>query len=430
MSVTCVVGVNWGDEGKGRMVDFLAEDADVVARFQGGNNAGHTVVNEQGEFKLHLIPSGIFNPHVVNVLGPGMVIDLEGLVDELDNLAAAGIDTTNVRLSERATICFPFHRAEDGWEEERLAQRSYGSTKRGIAPAYADRYRKKAIQVGEILHPRRFRERVADVLEWKNLQLAGVYGKAGFTVEETTTWALDRAERLAPLIADTDRIVVDALGRGAHVLFEAQLGALRDVTFGTYPFTSSSGCLSTHALVGPGLTGRAPDRVVGVMKAFSTCVGEGPFPTEMDPDEAAKLRETSFEYGAATGRPRRIGHFDAVASRFGASLQGATEIALTKLDSLSGRAELLICTGYELDGELLDTVPINADLERVTPRYESHPGWDEDVTGVRAFADLPRAARAYVERIEELVGFPISYVSVGPERRALIDRRADVGLAA
>ena len=422
---SAVVGINWGDEGKGRMVDYLAQEADVVVRYQGGNNAGHTVVNSYGEFKLHLVPAGVFNQRALNVLGPGMVVDLEGLVDELESLSAAGVSAwENVRVSDRAAVCFPFHRLEDELEEERLSERPYGSTRRGIAPAYGDRYLKKAIQVGELVEGEAWlRERIAWVVEWKAGLLRRRYGvDPAALVEETVAWTLEYGRRIAPLVCDTTQLLRTALRDGSKILFEAQLGALRDVFFGTYPMTTSSNCLASYAPVGSGLYG-LPERVVGVVKAFSTCVGEGPFVTEMDPREAADLREVSNEYGAATGRPRRIGHFDAVASRYGVAVQGANELALTKLDSLSGRRELLIATAYDVDGSRLSSFPLNPQLERATPVYERVPGWEEDVSGVRRYADLPAAAQAYVERIEELVDCEIRYVSVGPERDALIDRR-------
>jgi len=424
MSIEVVVGANWGDEGKGRMVDYLAQDADFVVRFQGGNNAGHTVVNEFGEFKLHLLPSGVFNPNVVNILGPGMVIDLKGLADEIANLKARGI-TPNLRVSDRATICFPFHRLEDGWEEDRLGKNAYGSTRRGIAPAYGDRTMKKAIQIGELLYPERFKERLAAVCEWKLQKAERFYGRTGeFTFEEMLAWSEAAAETVAPLICDTSVLLEEGARAGKKILFEAQLGTLRDLSFGIYPYTTSSCTLAAYAPIGGGLFGRPADRVVAVVKAFSTCVGEGPFVTLMERELADQLRESAKEYGAATGRPRTIGHFDALATRYGAQVQGATEIALTKLDSLTGMPSLKICTHYTHDGKVYDRFPLNAVLEEAAPVYEETAGWSEDISGVREFSALPEAAQKYVLRIEELVQCRIRYVSVGPEREALIDRGA------
>jgi adenylosuccinate synthase len=424
MSITIVVGANWGDEGKGRMVDYLAQDADFVARFQGGNNAGHTVVNDFGTFKLHLLPSGVFNPKVINVLGPGMVIDLQGLADELDDLKSKGIEP-QVRVSDRATICFPIHRLEDTWEEERLGNDAYGSTRRGIAPAYGDRTMKKAIQVGELLYPERFRDRLAKLIEWKKARTGQFYGKEDLiSFEKELAWVEENAERMKHLICDTSTLLEEGAAAGKKILFEAQLGTLRDLNFGIYPYTTSSCALAGYAPVGAGLFGHAPDRVVAVVKAFSTCVGEGPFVTRMSDEEADNLREIAQEYGAATGRARTIGHFDALATRYGVWAQGATEVALTKLDSLSGWKTLKICTHYTYRGEDITRFPINAVLDEAEPVYIEMPGWDEDITGVRSFGDLPQTAQDYVLEIERQIGCCLRYVSVGPEREALIDRGA------
>jgi len=422
MAIQIVVGANWGDEGKGRMVDYLAQDADFVVRYQGGNNAGHTVVNDFGTFKLHLLPSGIFNPNVINILGPGMVIDLDGLRTELEDIAAKGIRPT-VRVSDRATICFPFHRLEDAWEEDRLGNQAYGSTRRGIAPAYGDRTMKKAIQVGELLHPERFRARLKDLVAWKADRCRLFYGKSdGIDFDSIMAWVEKNLEAIKPLITDTSVLLEEGAAAGKNILFEAQLGTLRDLNFGIYPFTTSSCALAAYAPVGGGLFGHSTERVVAVVKAFSTCVGEGPFLTRMNDEEANELREIAEEYGAATGRPRTIGHFDAIATRFGVWAQGATEVALTKLDSLSGTKTLKICTHYEHEGKRIDRFPINAVLEESTPVYMDMPGWDEDIRGVRRFEDLPKTAQDYVLEIERLIQCRLRYVSVGPEREALIDR--------
>ncbi len=425
MSIEVVCGTNWGDEGKGRMVDYLAREADVVVRYQGGNNAGHTVVNELGTFALHLIPSGIFNPHATCVLGPGTVIDLEALETEIQSLTAAGISCENLKISDRATILFPFYRYEDAWEEERLGDQAYGSTKNGIAPAYGDRHAKKAIRVGELLYPQQFKAQLQRVVEWKNLVAAGVFNQqSGVDYQSMVDWAFNYGGKLKDRICDTTEFLEQMAADGKRILFEAQLGALRDVFYGIYPYTTSSCSLASFAPIGGGLFNRRIDRVLGVMKAFSTCVGEGPFVTAMTEEEAEDLRETAMEYGATTGRPRRIGHFDAVASRFGAAVQGATEIALTKLDSLSGRKLLRICTHYEYDGAQHTRFPLNPALEEARPIYTECDGWQEDVSDCRKFAALPPAAQHYVLQIEALVNCRIRYVSVGPERSQLIDRGA------
>ena len=422
MSIMIVVGANWGDEGKGRMVDYLAQEAGCVVRYQGGNNAGHTVVNEHGEFKLHLLPSGVFNPRAINVLGPGMVIDIEALANELDEIKGRGINP-NIAVSERATICFPFHRLQDGWEEERLGKNAYGSTRRGIAPAYGDRTMKKAMQIGELLYPERMEARLRDLVDWKMLTAKNIYNQDdSFSFEETLAWVKEFGARITPFIKDTNALLEEAEGRGEKILFEAQLGTLRDLNFGIYPFTTSSCTLAAYAPIGGGLFGHTPERVIAVMKAFSTCVGEGPFVTRMDETEADAMREKANEYGAATGRPRTIGHFDAIASHYGVHIQGATEVALTKLDSLSGLDTLKICVDYEYRGKRVGRFPLNAVLDEATPVYEEMPGWHEDISGVRTFEGLPKAAQDYVLEIERLVECRVRYVSVGPEREALIDR--------
>jgi adenylosuccinate synthase len=421
--ITVLVGLQWGDEGKGRMVDYLAGNVDIVARYQGGNNAGHTVVNEFGVHKLHLVPSGIFYPEVINVLGPGMVVDIEALVTELDELTSSGIDTNNVRISDRATITFPFHRLEDNLEEERLGGAAFGSTRRGIAYAYGERYMKKSIMIGELLYPDSLRERIKGLVEWKNLFFGKVYGsneKVSF--DETMNWLSKYGDKIRKHICDTTELMESAASAGKNILFEAQLGSLRDIYFGIYPFTTSSSTLASFAPVGGGLFNKRIDRILGVMKSFSTCVGAGPFVTEMPEEEAGKMREIAYEFGASTGRPRRIGHFDAVASRYGARVQGVDEIAITKLDSLSGQENLLICTEYEIDGKKTGDFPISAALQSAKPKYIEMKGWNEDITGIRNFEKLPDEARDYVLKIEELVGYPIKYISVGPERESLIVR--------
>lgn len=422
MSIKVVVGANWGDEGKGRMVDYLARDAAFVVRYQGGNNAGHTVINEFGEFKLHLLPSGVFYPEIINILGPGMVIDLEGLISEIDDITTKGI-RPNIRISDRATICFPFHRLEDGLEEDRLGKNAYGSTRRGIAPAYGDRTVKKAIQVGELLYPERFEARVKQISAWKLERLESFYGKKDlFSIDEMVRWGKACGERLRDYITDTSVLLEEGAAQGKTILFEAQLGTLRDLNFGIYPFTTSSCTLAAYAPIGGGLFGHPVNEVVAVVKAFSTCVGEGPFVTAMEKDDADVLREFAKEYGAATGRPRTIGHFDAVATRYGVWAQGATEVAVTKLDSLSGRKTLKICTHYAWNGKEYDRFPLNAVLEEATPVYTEMPGWDEDITGVREFNALPKTAQAYILEIEKHIKCPVRFVSVGPEREALIVR--------
>ena len=421
--LTAVVGINWGDEGKGRMVDLLSEDYDVVCRYQGGNNAGHTVVNERGKFILNLLPSGILREGVANVMGPGMVIDIEHLNHELEHIAAQGVvpGEDALIISDRATVCMPYDKLQDGLEEDRLADRKFGSTRRGIAPVYADKYMKKALRMGDLLHTEGLKERLRDIVEWKNLTLRS-YG-AEADAGEMYDWLMKYGEALLPRIKDTTEYLHDAIEkRGADVMFEAQLGALRDIDFGIYPYTSSSTTLAAYAPIGAGVPAHRLDRAVGIMKAYSSCVGEGPFTCEFFGEEAEKLRALGGEYGAATGRPRRVGGFDVVASRYGVRVQGATELALTKLDVLSGYGDIPVCTHYEVDGNITDSFPSGGALERAKPVYEYLPGFEGDISGCREFSELPEAARDYVKFCEDAVGCRIKYVSVGAGREQIIVR--------
>ena len=424
MSNCAVVGINWGDEGKGRMVDLIAKHYDIVIRYQGGNNAGHTIVNEYGKFALHLIPSGIFSEGVVNVLGNGVVIDLEDLCREIDNLRAHGIRITpeNLTISERATIVFPFHRALDGLEEARLKDQKYGSTLRGIAPVYSDKYQKKTVMLGELLYPEHLKAHLASILEWKNLIIHNVYGAEPYKLEDMLAWCEEFGGKLRPFLCDVPKYLYEAEKAGKNIMFEAQLGALRDIDFGIYPYTSSSSSIAGYACVGAGMPGSHVDRTVGIVKAYSTCVGEGPFTAEWFGEEAENLREKGGEYGASTGRPRRVGPIDLVATRYGCRIQGATEVALTKLDVLSGMKEVPLCVQYELNGALTDDFPFPAILPEAKPVFRTMPGWNCDISGVRRYEDLPKEARDYVETVEKAIGCHISYVSVGAEREAIITR--------
>ena len=424
MSNCAVVGINWGDEGKGRMVDLIAQDFDVVVRYQGGNNAGHTVVNKFGTFALHLIPSGIFSPNVVNVLGNGVVIDLESLWGEIESLQAAGIAISpeNFKISERASIVLPYHRRLDGLEEQRLKDKKYGSTLRGIAPVYSDKFQKKTVMMGELRNPDYLRSHLSTILEWKNLTMTGVYGAEPDDFDTLLGWVKTYGEKLLPFICDTTAFLSEAERLGKNIMFEAQLGALRDIDFGIYPYTSSSYSIAGYACIGAGIPGSHVDRTVGIVKAYSTCVGEGPFTCEWFGEEADKLREAGHEYGASTGRPRRVGPLDLVATRYGCLIQGATELALTKLDVLSYMDEIPVCTAYELDGEKIDYFPFPADLDRAKPIVERLPGWGVDIGQIRKFEDLPKTAQDYVLYVEKALGTRISYVSVGPDRDDIILR--------
>ena len=418
-----IVGINWGDEGKGRMVDLIAADYDVVVRYQGGNNAGHTVVNEYGKFALHLLPSGIFRKDVVNVLGNGAVIDPEKLLEEIDELKSKGISITpeNLKVSDRAPIVFPYHRDQDALEEARLADAKYGSTKRGIAPVYGDKYLKKTIMLGELFYPDYLKKRLEGILEWKNLTLKNVYGGKTYSLDEIWEWLMTYGERLKPFICDTGAYLRGVDGK-KNILFEAQLGVLRDIDFGIFPYTSSSAPLAAYAPIGAGMPGTKIDSVVGVVKAYSTCVGEGPFTAEWFGEEASRLREAGAEYGAATGRPRRVGPMDIVATRYGVAMQGATEVALTKIDILSYMEQIPICVQYELDGKKTDDFPFPAAIGEAKPVIAYMPGWQCDVSRCRTFDALPKAAQDYINFIQDHIGCPITSISVGAARDEIIRR--------
>ena len=424
MSNCAIVGINWGDEGKGRMVDLLTENYDVVVRFQGGGNAGHTVINEKGKFALHLLPSGIFRDGVVNILGNGVALDPQNLWDEMQEVIKNGVPLTpeNLKISDRASLLLPWHRELDELEEVRLKDKKYGSTKQGIAPFYSDKYQKKTVLAGELFYPEELKAHLCDLLEWKNLTLTKVYGAKGYTMQDLEQWIDSYCEKIKPYICDTGEFLKDAQKSGKNILFEAQLGSLRDLDYGIYPYTTSSNTTAAYAPIGSGLPSAKIDEVVGVVKAYSTSVGEGPFVCEMFGDEAQRLREAGFEYGAKTGRPRRVGPIDIVATRYGVEAQAATQIALTKLDVLSYMDKIPVCTKYVIDGKETDRFPFPLALKNAQPVIEYFDGWNCDVTGIREFSDLPKAAQDYVCYIEKQIGCPIKYVSVGPERESIIIR--------
>ena len=424
MGNCAIVGINWGDEGKGRMVDLLTQDYDVVVRYQGGGNAGHTVINEYGKFALHLLPSGIFRKGVVNILGNGVALDPENLWNEMEQVSSQGVPITpeNLKISDRASLLLPWHRLLDGLEEARLADKKFGSTKQGIAPFYSDKYQKKTVLAGELLYNPNIREHLAELLEWKNLTIAGVYGAEPVTMADLDKWLDNFCEKIKPFVCDTGAFLRDAQKQGKKILFEAQLGALRDLDYGIFPYTTSSNAIAAYAPVGSGLPSARLDQVIGVVKAYSTCVGEGPFVCEMFGQEAEALRAAGFEYGAKTGRPRRVGPVDVVATRYGVQVQGATNIALTKLDVLSYLDRIPVCEAYELDGERTEEFPFPSRLHDAKPIITYMEGWKQDISGIRKWEDLPEAAQKYVEYLEAQIGCPIGYVSVGPERDSIILR--------
>ena len=428
MSNCAIVGINWGDEGKGRMVDLLTEKYDVVVRYQGGGNAGHTVINEYGKFALHLIPSGIFRKGVVNILGDGVALDPENLWLEIESIREKGVHITpeNLKISNRASLLMPWHRELDALEEQRLADKKYGSTKQGIAPFYSDKYAKKTVMAGELFYPDRLKNHLADLLEWKNLTLVNVYGAKPYTMEMLDMWIKDYCEKIKPFICDTAAFMKDALKKNKKIMFEAQLGSLRDLNCGIYPYTTSSNTTAAFAPVGAGAPGVKIDDIIGVVKAYSTCVGEGPFISELHGDEASDLREAGEEYGAKTGRPRRVGAFDTVATRYGVQVQAATEIALTKLDVLSYMDKIPVCTHYYINEQITDEFPFPAALAEAKPVIEYMDGWKCDISHIRSWEDLPRNARSYIQFIEEKINCPVTYISVGPERDSIIVRKKEI----
>ena len=437
MSVIAVVGAQWGDEGKGRVVDYLATDADLVIRYGGGNNAGHTVVNPHGHFKLHLIPSGIFYPATRNLLGGGVVINPPALVRELDGLAAAGFDCANFFISERAHLVMPYHVLLDQLEERERGTAKLGTTSRGIGPAYVDKVARRGIRVIDLMEPDDFRAQLIVALARVRRIVTGYYGAGGdddelrAAIDEATDEAeiatdyLAAADRLRPHVVDGQALVDAALLDGQRILLEGQLGTMRDIDWGTYPYVTSSSPIPGGASIGAGLPAVAIDQVIGVTKTYTTAVGAGPVPTELLGPEGEALRERGAEYGTSTGRPRRCGWYDAVAVRFSVRLAGYSSIALTKLDVLDGFSQVPVCVAYRdpSDGREWTTVPASTSVyERLEPVYETLPGWQAETTGCRAFGELPAAARAYVERLEALAGVPIGLVSVGPERAQMIVR--------
>lgn len=421
--LTSIVGTNWGDEGKGRMVDLLSENYDVVVRYQGGNNAGHTVINDKGKFIMNLMPSGICREKTVNVLGPGLVIDLEHLYGEVEELRKKGVEVTpaHLKISDRATICMPYHKLMDCLEEDRLSEKKFGSTRRGISPVYADKYMKKTLRMGDLLHMDCLKTRLADLVEWKNLTVEKGYGHAPVDTGELYSWLEKYGKFFVPFICDTTQYLEKAIAEGKSIIFEAQLGALRDIDFGIYPYTSASTTLASYAPIGAGVPFAKIDESIGIMKAYSSCVGEGPFTCELFGDEAEKLRDAGAEYGAATGRPRRVGGFDVVASRYGTKMQGCTYVALTKLDVLGYMDKIPVCTAYEINGVKTDSFPAGIEeLLSAKPVYEYLPGFHRDISNCRTASELPENALKYIRYIEKMIQCPIKYVSVGAERDAYI----------
>ncbi len=417
--ITTIVGAQFGDEGKGRVVDYLARHAELVIRFQGGDNAGHTVVNDNGLFQLHLIPSGIFYPNTTCLIGSGVVVNPESLLKELAEVEAKGVDTSNLKLSNRAQMIMPYHPALDGLEEESRKGKEIGTTKKGIGPAYSDKAARRGLRLGDLAHPAWLRQRLELILPSINQKLA-YYGAEMMEVESLMAQCAEWAEALNGRIIEPLPLVQNAVRTGQDILLEGQLGVMRDLDWGTYPYVTSSNPTAAFAAVGAGLPPQEIDQVIGVAKAYATAVGAGPYPAELHDEISKKLRKIGNEYGATTGRPRRTGWHDVVAVRHAAWLNGFTGLAITKMDVLDSFPELKICIGYRLpDGSSIEYVPDTPVLETIEPIYESWPGWETETTAVRSWNDLPINAQNYLNRLQELIGVPIQFISVGAHREAM-----------
>ncbi len=423
--IKAIVGANWGDEGKGKITDMLATNSDIVIRFQGGANAGHTIKNSYGKFALHMMPSGAFCQNVTNIIGNGVALSIPNLRKEYEMLIENGVPAPNLMVSDRAQIVMPYHILFDQYEEERLAGRSFGSTKSGIAPFYSDKYAKIGFQVCELFDDAALKDKLVRVLETKNVLVEHLYHKEKIDVEEIYATLLEWRDWIRPFVANTHKFLLDAVKADKTILLEGQLGSLKDPDHGIYPMVTSSSTLSGYGTIGAGVPAREIKEVVTVVKAYSSAVGAGAFVSEIFGDEAKALRDHGAdggEYGATTGRPRRMGWFDAVATRYGCECQAATEVVLTILDALSYLDEIPVCVGYEIDGKVTTDFPTTPELEKAKPVLKVLPGWKTDITGIRRYEDLPENARRYVEFIEEQIGFKITMVSNGPGREDILYR--------
>lgn len=425
--VKAIVGANWGDEGKGKITDMLAKESDIIVRFQGGANAGHTIVNEYGKFALHTLPSGVFYSHTTSILGNGVALNVPVLVREMKELTERGVPQPDIRISDRAQIVMPYHILLDAYEEERLAGKSFGSTKSGIAPFYSDKYAKIGFQVNELFGcEAALKDKVRHVCEVKNVLLSHLYHKPSLEPDEIFQELMSYKEILAPYVCDVPAYLYQALKDGKEILLEGQLGSLKDPDHGIYPMVTSSSTLAGYGAVGAGIPPYEIQKIITVVKAYSSAVGAGAFVSEIFGEEADELRRRGGdggEYGATTGRPRRMGWFDAVASKYGCRIQGTTEVAFTVLDVLGYLDEIPVCTGYEIDGEVVTEFPVTPMLEGAKPVLEMLPGWKCDIRNIRNYQDLPENCRRYVEFIEEKIGFPITMVSNGPGREDIIYRK-------
>ncbi len=424
--VTAIVGANWGDEGKGKITDMLGEKSDIIVRFQGGSNAGHTIINDYGKFALHLLPSGVFYNHTTSIIGNGVALNIPYLFKEINSLVEQGVPKPKVLVSDRAQILMPYHILFDEYEEERLGKKSFGSTKSGIAPFYSDKYAKIGIQVSELFDDDVLKEKIARVCEQKNVILKYLYNKPELNQEELLETLHEYRDMVAPYVCDVSAFLRKSIKEGKNILLEGQLGSLKDPDHGIYPMVTSSSTLAAYGAIGAGIPPYEIKRIVTVVKAYSSAVGAGEFVSEiLDEKEAEELRKRGGdggEYGATTGRPRRMGWFDAVASRYGCQIQGATEVALTVLDCLGYLKEIPVCVGYEIDGEVVKDFPVTTKLAKAKPVYETLPGWNCDIRGIKEYDKLPENCRKYVEFIEKELGVPVTMVSNGPKRSEIIYR--------
>ena len=425
--VRAIVGANWGDEGKGKITDMLAKESDIIIRFQGGSNAGHTIINNYGRFALHLLPSGVFYGHTTSIIGNGVALNIPFLVKELESLVSQGVPMPHILVSDRAQILMPYHVLFDTYEEERLGGKSFGSTKSGIAPFYSDKYAKIGFQVSELFEDEAaLKDKVQRVCETKNVLLEHLYHKPLLNPDEVLAELMEYKKMVEPYVCDVSAYLHDAIKEGKNILLEGQLGSLKDPDHGIYPMVTSSSTLAAYGAIGAGIPPYEIKEITTVVKAYSSAVGAGAFVSEIFGDEADELRRRGGdkgEFGATTGRPRRVGWFDAVASRYGCRIQGATEVALTVLDVLGYLDEIPVCTGYEIDGEVTTEFPTTVQLEKAKPVIEKLPGWKCDIRGIKKYEDLPENCRKYVEFVEKHIGFPITMVSNGPGRDEIIMRK-------
>ena len=425
--VKAVVGANWGDEGKGKITDMLAREADIVIRFQGGANAGHTIVNDYGKFALHTLPSGVFYGHTTSIIGNGVALNIPVLVNEIKSITDRGVPAPKILVSDRAQVVMPYHILFDQYEEERLGGKSFGSTKSGIAPFYSDKYAKIGFQVCELFDEEGLREKLERVCATKNVLLEHLYHKPLLDVDELYNTMMEYKEMIAPYVCDTSRFLDEALKEGKNILLEGQLGTLKDPDHGIYPMVTSSSTLAAYGAIGAGIPPYEIKQVITVCKAYSSAVGAGAFVSEIFGEEADELRRRGGdggEYGATTGRPRRMGWFDCVASRYGCRLQGTTDVAFTVLDVLGYLDEIPVCVGYEVDGEVTEEFPVTWKLEKAKPVLEKLPGWKCDIRGIKKYEDLPENCRKYVEFVEKHIGYPITMISNGPGRDDIIYRES------